>query len=127
MGLAHHHRVLIIEDDRDCCDAVAGRLQVEGYEVGVAENGQVAFDQLRGGVAPCVIFLDLMMPVKDGWWFRAQQLRDQALAALPVIVMSGAGRVIEQAQQLGLQDYIEKPVCPELLLAMLERYCDQEY
>ena len=40
--------------------------------------------------------------------------------------MSGAGRVIEQAQQLGLQDYIEKPVCPELLLAMLERYCDQE-
>jgi len=28
-----------------------------------------------------------MMPVKDGWWFRAQQLRDQALAALPVIVM----------------------------------------
>src|SRR5437773_4720972 len=42
-------------------------------------------------------------------------------------VMSGAGRVIEQAQQLGLQDYIEKPVCPELLLAMLERYCDQEY
>ena len=87
MGLAHHHRVLIIEDDRDCCDAVAGRLQVEGYEVAVAENGQVVFDQLRRGGCPLCHPFDLMMPVKDGWWFRAQQLRDQALAALPVIVM----------------------------------------
>jgi CheY-like chemotaxis protein len=70
-----------------------------------------------------VILLDLMMPVKDGWQFRAEQLRDEALTALPVIVMSGAGRVIERAQQLGLQDYIEKPVVPEHLLDVVGRYC----
>ena len=114
MGLAHHHRVLIIEDDRDCCDAVAGRLQVEGYEVAVAENGQVVFDQLRRGGCP-LCHLSRLDDAREG------------RLVVPRAVMSGAGRVIEQAQQLGLQDYIEKPVCPELLLAMLERYCDQEH
>ncbi len=123
MELAHHHRALIVEDDSDCCEAVAALLETEGYTVTIAENGQLALDQLRSGLAPCVILLDLMMPVKDGWQFRAEQLLDEALAALPVIVMSGAGRPIEQAQLLGLQDYIEKPIPPERLLNMLRGLC----
>jgi len=123
MTLVHNHRVLIVEDDPGCREAVADLLESEGYAVTVADNGQVALDRLRGGLDPCVILLDLMMPVKDGWQFRAEQLRDEALTALPVIVMSGAGRVIERAQQLGLQDYIEKPVVPEHLLDVVGRYC----
>ncbi len=123
MGLAHQHRVLIVEDDPECRESMAAVLESGGYAVTIAENGQVALDRLRGGLDPCAILLDLMMPVKDGWRFRAEQLRDAALAALPVIVMSGAGRVIEKAQQLGLQDYIEKPIPPERLLKILGRYC----
>ena len=118
----HHHRVLIVEDDGDCRVAVAEVLQSHGYSVTVAEDGQVALDRLRGGLDPCVILLDLMMPVKDGWQFRLEQLGDEALMAIPVIVMSGIGRVREKAQQLGVQDYLEKPVSPDHLFTLLERY-----
>jgi len=122
----HHHRVLVVEDDADCRDAVTNLLESEGYAVTGAEDGQVALDRLREGLDPCVILLDLMMPVKDGWQFRAEQLRDDALAAVPVIVVSGAGRAMEQAQLLGLQDYIAKPIPPERLLEMLGRYCAEQ-
>ncbi len=122
----HHHRVLVVEDDIDCRDAVTNLLESEGYAVTSAEDGQVALDRLREGLDPCVILLDLMMPVKDGWQFRAEQLRDDALAAVPVIVVSGAGRAMEQAQLLGLQDYIAKPIPPERLLEMLGRYCAKQ-
>jgi hypothetical protein len=61
--------------------------------------------------------------VRDGWQYRAEQFRDDVRAALPVIVMSGAGRVVEQAQMPGLQDDIEKSVPPARLLNMLGRYC----
>jgi len=118
----HHHRVLIVEDDGDCRVAVAEVLESRGYSVTVAEDGQVALDRLRGGLDPCVILLDLMMPVKDGWQFRLEQLGDEALMAIPLIVMSGIGRVREKAQQLGVQDYLEKPVSPDHLFTLLDRY-----
>jgi CheY-like chemotaxis protein len=122
MALHHNHRVLIVEDDGDCRMAVAELLESRGYSVTVAEDGQVALDRLRTGLDPCVILLDLMMPVKDGWQFRLEQLGDEALIAIPVIVMSGIGRVREKAQQLGIQDYVEKPVAPDHLFTLLDRY-----
>ena len=123
MEESHRHRVLVVEDDADCRDAVGVMLEAAGYDVVGAENGKVALDRLRDTARPCVIVLDLMMPVMDGWRFRAEQLRDDALATLPVVIMSGAAQVDERAQQLGVQDYIAKPVEPEQLLNMLSRYC----
>jgi CheY-like chemotaxis protein len=122
MDMPHRHRVLLVEDDADCREAVGATLEHAGHEVVAAENGRVALDRLRDS-SPCVIVLDLMMPVMDGWGFRAAQLRDSAVASLPVVIMSGAAKVDEQAQQLGVQDYIAKPVEPEELLRMLGRYC----
>src|SRR5262249_15967160 len=87
----------------------------------VAEDGQIALDRLRHGLDPCVILLDLMMPVKDGWQFRLEQLGDEALMAIPVIVMSGTSRVREAAQQLGIPDYVEKPAAPEPLFTLRDR------
>ncbi|HUE30188.1 MAG TPA: response regulator [Verrucomicrobiae bacterium] len=122
MALTHHHHVLLVEDDEDCRAAVSDLLASEGYTVSVAENGQSALEQLRAGLDPCVVLLDLMMPVKDGWQFRLEQMTDEDLLAIPVIVMSGIGAVREAAQQLGIQDYIEKPVPPERLFELLGRY-----
>jgi CheY-like chemotaxis protein len=118
----HRHRVLLVEDDADCREAITAMLEAAGHTVVGAENGKVALDRMRDS-GPCVIVLDLMMPVMDGRRFRAAQLRDEAHASLPVVIMSGAAQVDEQAQQLGVQDYIAKPVDPDQLLAMLGRYC----
>jgi CheY-like chemotaxis protein len=63
------------------------------------------------------------MTGQDGWWFRAQQLRDPDLAAVPVVVMSALAQVDVEAQQLGVQDYIAKPVEPEELFTILARNC----
>src|SRR5438552_3631024 len=42
------------------------------------------------GARPCIILLDLMMPVMDGWTFRHEMLKDPSLASIPVIVMTAA-------------------------------------
>jgi CheY-like chemotaxis protein len=122
--LNHDHPVLIVEDDPGCREAVGDLLESYGYGVAYAPDGKAALSALQHGLNPSVILLDLMMPVRDGWWFRAQQLRDQALAAVPVIVMSGVGRVEKRARHLGIQDYVEKPVEPEQLIGLIGRYCD---
>jgi CheY-like chemotaxis protein len=62
-----------------------------GYAVAAAADGAEALEALRRAAPPDLILLDLMMPVLDGWHFRREQLRDPALPAVPVAVVSGAG------------------------------------
>ncbi len=80
--------VLLVEDDEDFRDLLAGILQTKGYEVVLAGNGAEALALMKGGLRPCIILLDLMMPVMDGWTFRQAQLADPAIASIPVIVLS---------------------------------------
>ena len=84
---------------------------------------RVAYDLLRtGSVKPCIIVLDLMMPVMDGWGFRAVQLCDPHLADIPVIVLSAAGRldVAAAVQSLRVVAGMEKPVDWDELLCLVE-------
>ena len=120
---AHHHRVLPVEDDPDCRESVKTLLEAEGYSVRTAGDGLQALDEVRKERDLCAVLLDLMLPIQDGWWFRAQQLRDPDLAAVPVVVMSALAQVDVEAQQLGVQDYIAKPVEPEVLFSILARNC----
>ena len=89
MSVGDAKAVLLVEDDIDVREAVADTLDEAGYRVSPARNGQEALDMLRSGaVQPRVILLDLMMPVMDGWQFREEQLRDPALASIPVVALS---------------------------------------
>src|SRR5437870_239170 len=72
--------------------ALLGRfLELEGFEVQTAANGRQALDTLAAGPPACVIVLDLMMPVMDGWQFRDAQARDPRLSSIPVVVVTAAG------------------------------------
>ena len=104
--------VLVVEDDADILHAVVQVLEDEGYAVRAAENGRVALATLRepGARLPCVILLDLMMPVMDGWAFRAEQLRDPALASIPVIVLTADGNAAEKAALMNGAGALRKPV-----------------
>jgi two-component system response regulator MprA len=82
--------VLIVEDDRDIRECMADALEVEGYSVALAANGREALDQLRGGVFPDLILLDLLMPVMSGWEFRQEQLADPLLSGIPIVVVSAS-------------------------------------
>jgi CheY-like chemotaxis protein len=116
--------VLVVDDDPDVLDATRFVLESAGYNVSTAANGAEALDRLHNEATPCVILLDLMMPVMNGWEFRAEQAQDPKLATIPVIVVTGAGRMAPAAATfLGAAWLLEKPVALPLLLAMVGRYC----
>ncbi len=102
--------ILIVEDDAATREATAVLLVGEGYQVTCAANGQEALDRLRAGLRPNLIVLDLMMPVLDGWSFRAEQLRDPALADIPVLVCSAVSDLPGRAAPLGAAALLAKPV-----------------
>jgi CheY-like chemotaxis protein len=113
--------VLIVDDDREFRDALVEVVRGEGFQVETATSGMQALDKLRWGLRPCVVLLDLQMAVMNGWDFRAEQGRDAALAAVPVIAMT-AGYWKER----DLRDYaarITKPIDVPELKATLSKYC----
>ncbi len=81
--------VLIVEDDEDVRDFMDVLLRASGYETMTAANGAIGLEMMRHR-RPCVVLLDLMMPVMDGWTFRARQLADPELAPVPVICVTAA-------------------------------------
>jgi CheY-like chemotaxis protein len=121
----HRHSVLLIEDDADAREPVEEVLRQEAVTVLVADDGAEAHAHLRGGARPCVIVLDLAMPGMDGYEFRAEQMRDPALARIPVIVLSGDDRVDEKALQLGIEEYLRKPVDVDQLMAAIDAHCER--
>ncbi len=114
--------ILIVEDDDVLRDTLSLMLQEEGYRVAGAANGQEAIDRLRGGEPVDLILLDLMMPVKDGWQFRAEQREDPALACIPVVIISADCNAEQNANDLGAADCLQKPVEFDSLLDKLGRY-----
>jgi CheY-like chemotaxis protein len=98
--------IMIVEDEADLRDTLKDVLELYGYRVITAANGAEALQQLesrRNGGRPCLILLDLMMPVMNGWEL-LDRLRDGSrpeLAAIPVVVVSAAAdltRVQERYQ-----------------------------
>ena len=112
---ARTHVVLVVDDDKDIRDLLSEALAGEGYSVVAARHGAEALERLRCRRAD-VILLDLMMPVMDGWQFREAQLRDPALAGIPVVVMSAS-----DPAGISADARITKPVELDLLLATIER------
>ena len=67
--------VLIVEDDEDVREFMDILLSSSGYQTATARNGAEALEAVRQ-THPCLVLLDLMMPVMDGWTFRDRQLAD---------------------------------------------------
>jgi CheY-like chemotaxis protein len=108
--------ILVVEDNAAARGALAALLGAAGYAVACAANGREALDRLRGPDRPCLILLDLAMPVMDGWEFRARQRRSPALASIPVVLLSAEGDLPRLAASLGVAGYLPKPVTPDGLL-----------
>jgi chemosensory pili system protein ChpA (sensor histidine kinase/response regulator) len=121
MALGEHLKpVLLIEDNDETRQVVSALLDLEGYKVVAARDGDEGLDHLHHGLDPCVILLDLMMPGrKNGLEFRREQLQDPKLAAIPVIVCSGHEGVKRQAAELGITMFCQKPLEIEELLRLV--------
>jgi CheY-like chemotaxis protein len=117
------HRILVIEDNADTAEAFAIIFEARGFAVTLASNGADAMMLLEHDNAYCAILLDLMLPVMDGRAFRRAQRADPALAAIPVIVVSGDPQVADVARHLEADNFLRKPIDPVEVAKTVERHC----
>jgi CheY-like chemotaxis protein len=115
-------RVLIVEDDRDTREMLGRFLELEGFHVTTAQNGREALDTLRANDGACVIVLDLMMPIMDGWQFRAVQKQDPDLSRIPVVVVTAAGPR-DAVPRIDADAWLPKPVDLDALLDAIHPFC----
>jgi CheY-like chemotaxis protein len=109
--VSHSTTVLVAEDDEDTRESLVEWLELEGFRVASASNGQEALDWLYAHHGePCVVVLDLIMPVLDGWQVLARLDGGGWPPGLRVIVTSSA---VHRAP-LGLPLH-PKPVDPSAL------------
>lgn len=107
--------ILVVEDDRDMRDFLFDVLTSAGFHVVTADNGLDALEQLRRH-HPCVVLLDLGLPLLDGGGFVQTVQADPELPVVPIICISGQPGARERAKALGLVDYLPKPVAIDVLL-----------
>jgi CheY-like chemotaxis protein len=113
--------ILVVDDTEDLRDLVSAWLRRAGYRVVEAENGEVALDMVAHmDEPPCLVLLDLMMPVMDGADVLAKLRASGRLASLPVVVTSA---VADQCRPEGARAYVRKPVSEHLLLALVRQFC----
>ena len=115
--------ILLAEDDEDLRGALRDFLQDAGYGVWTAANGKEALDCLRERGGACLILLDLMMPVMNGWELRAELARDPRLARIPIVVCTAAAHAEERARELGAVGWISKPADVDRLIRLVETHC----
>ena len=111
--------ILVIEDHADSREMLVETLELEGFRVEWAENGRDGLARLRKGPLPDLVVLDLMMPVMTGWELMEHVRADPALAAVPVLVTSGAGA--SRPLPEGIRRAIPKPIDLDVLLEEIRK------
>jgi two-component system, chemotaxis family, chemotaxis protein CheY len=111
-------RVLVVDDDPPLRDLLCEVLAAQGCEARCVGDGRAALELLLAGTwLPDVILLDLVMPIMDGWAFRAVQRAHDALPPIPVIVISTVDGLRRQAEALDAIALVPKPFDIDELLA----------
>jgi CheY-like chemotaxis protein len=112
---------LVVDDDPDIRGALCELLEDEGYRCVSASNGEEALVYLDSRERPCVILLDLMIPVMDEWEFRRRQKNDPRWSKIPVVVITAGGKY--GANAIAAERVLPKPLHLEHVLEALAQYC----
>jgi two-component system, OmpR family, response regulator MprA len=112
-------KVLVVDDERAVRESLRRALELEGYEVELAEDGDVALARLAANGQPDAVILDVLMPTVDGLEV-CRRLR-RAGNAVPVLMLTARAEVDSRVAGLdaGADDYLPKPFALEELLARL--------
>jgi len=115
-----HHRVLIVEDERDIRELVRYTLEQEGFVVDEAADADAALERIARR-APDLMVLDVMLPGMSGLEL-CRRLRAQApTAALPILMLTAKGTEVDRVLglEMGADDYVVKPFSPREVLARI--------
>ena len=112
--------VLVVDDDEMIRGVVRDALELDGYRVVTAEDGRAGLDALRH-LEPCVVLLDMRMPIVDGWEFSRRY--GAAGHRAPVVVMTAAENAERWRAEVGGTDCLPKPFDIDALYGVVERHC----
>ena len=111
-------RVLVVDDAKSGRDMLTRRLEQDGHQADVAEDGEQALAML-GAVDYDLVLLDILMPVLDGFGVLERMKADERLRHLPVVVISALEETVSVVRclQMGADDYVTKPFDAVILRA----------
>jgi two-component system, chemotaxis family, chemotaxis protein CheY len=117
---------LIVDDSLVARISIKGILKDRGLEINEASSGEAAFEKLKAGMRPGIVFLDLTMPGKGG----LETLREivAAYPAIPVVVVTAdiQAKTVEQARTLGAAAIVRKPANRDEILSAMDRLLGAE-
>ena len=115
-------RVLVVDDDDVIRQLITVNLELEGFEVATAVDGQDCLDQVAAH-APDVITLDIMMPRLDGWEAASRLRADPRTAGIKVVLLSARAQEadLERGSRIGVDAYLTKPFDPDELIEVVRR------
>lgn len=110
-------RILVVDDDEAIRQMVGALLEEEGYQVGLAQNGEEAMRLVRQESFDLVV-LDIMMPVMDGWEVASRMLCEDQTKDIPIVFLTALSSYTDQLKgwRMGCFDYITKPFDIGLLM-----------
>jgi CheY-like chemotaxis protein len=113
--------VLVVEDEDEARDSLVQILEFEGFRALEFSNGTEALDHLKNSQEPCLIVLDIRMPIMGGPEFRSALLQDPRLAKIPVVVVTA----LEPSAAAGLSAVrvFRKPVDVDALVNVVRQNC----
>ncbi len=114
--------ILIVEDEKGIQEILKMALEMEGYQVFTADNGKEGLELLPKMPTPCLILLDLMMPVMNGWEFAEALSKEMTLATIPVVIVTAYG---ERAESIPSKGVLKKPIDLDALLRIANEWCEQ--
>jgi two-component system alkaline phosphatase synthesis response regulator PhoP len=114
--------VLVVDDEPNIRETIGFILEMEGFQVATATNGEEALDEVRR-LRPPVVLLDAMMPLRDGFEVCRAIKADPRLAGVRVVMLTAMGQKIdhERALAAGADHFVTKPFDEVELLALLRR------
>jgi len=107
--MAKPYKILIIEDDGFLLQMYVAKLELEGFTVVTAEDGEKGIKLIKKEL-PDLVLLDLLLPKKDGFQVLAEKSKDSSIKDVPVLVLTNLGQKqdIERCFALGVKDYLIK-------------------
>jgi len=118
-------RVLVVDDDDVIRQLITVNLELEGFEVVPAVDGQDALDKVKDAHVQ-VVTLDVMMPRVDGWEAAARLRADPQTAHVKIVLLSARAQEadIQRGEKIGVDAYLTKPFDPDELIETVRRLMD---
>lgn len=114
--------ILIVDDDPGIREILAMTLEFDGYNVSSVANGKEALEHLKSQNSPCLVLLDLMMPVMDGFTFIQTVERQKEMHHHPIVVVTAVPERILNLKKT--YQVMRKPIEPKHLERLVQMYCE---